>query len=378
MIDCDADLGTDSEGNAGNDCIGGASYRASIVRFYWKPTMVKGTALDIAAPNAGVASLSMYDCNNESEKDVLLEGCSQSVIHGCRFNNPGSGNELWIRSNILYTQSGNTTITNPFEIVVANCIFANSTCKVHFEGGDNGHPAHTTTLVGGRVAIVNNTFDGSGYSPIQWAGDDVSTSVGGSIVSGNAIAGANQSGSTTPQEIIDAIGNNLGYLWASGISILSSYGLVVDHNTIEDTASPPQMLFSIQLARQDAAQPGQTQRILVQGNLCGYAPASGHGTTATFYLGAYASGSNPLPILLNNTNQLLGYDATASGSIATGTAWPPAEGYPYNAFVTVTGTAAVKVGTEATGLTNGSFYIPVGQTITVTFSESTTIRVFTS
>lgn len=39
---------------------------------------------------------------------------------------------------------------------------------------------------------------------------------------------------------------------------------------------------------QDAAQPGQTQRILVQGD-----PSSGNGIMATFYLGRNASGSKP-------------------------------------------------------------------------------------
>jgi hypothetical protein len=139
------------------------------------------------------------------------------------------------------------------------------------------------------------------------------------------------------------------------------------------------MLYSIQLAREDAAQPGQTQRIVVQGNICGYGPDEGNGTQATFYLGSYASGTNPLPILLNNTNQMQGYDATASSEIELGAAWPTAEGYPYNAFITVTGTASIEIGGQATGLSNGSVYLPVGQNITVSGTPTgVEIRIFAS
>jgi hypothetical protein len=377
IIDCDADLGEDSDNNAGNDCIGGDPIRSSIVRFYWFSTMKKATALDVACADGGTASISLYDCNNESEKDILLEGCTQSVIIGCRFNNPDSGNELWIRSDCFYTK--HKSITNPSEIIVAECIFANATCKVHFEGGDNGTYTQETTLTGGRVAIVNNSFDGNPYSPIQWAGDDVSTSVGGSVIAGNRIIGANQSGSTTPQTIFDAVGNSLGTLYGSGISILSSYGLVIDHNTIEDTAAP-NMLYSMQLARQDKVQPGQTQRIVVQGNLCGYAPGAGNGSVATFYLPVYTTAAaNPLPILLKNTNQFVGYDSIASGTVTSGVAWPTSEGYPYDAVVTVAGSASsIKIGTEATALLNGSFYVPAGQTITITWSTLPIIRIFAS
>jgi hypothetical protein len=140
------------------------------------------------------------------------------------------------------------------------------------------------------------------------------------------------------------------------------------------------MLYSIQLARQDIVQPGHTERIVVQGNLCGYAPGQGNGSVATFYLPTYSiAAANPLPILLNNTNQFIGYDSAASASVTSGVAWPLSEGYPYNAFVTVFGAAgSIKIGAEATGLLSGSFYLPVGQTITITWSTAPVVRIFAS
>jgi hypothetical protein len=381
VIDCDADLGVGPEpGHLGNDCIGGAPLRVRIIRFHWFPTMSKPTALDVTNSPGEEVSIDILDCINESGQDVILEGCAQSNVIGCRFY----GNDLLLQSDLSYDH---TSITNCLDILISECVFApypqddrgGATCKVHFEGGDNYNYEKTTNL-GGRIAITNNDFYQNNASPIQWAGDDVSTSVGGSIISNNRISGANQLNKPGQQQINDSEGNSLGALFASGISVLASYGLLISGNTIEDTnaisGGTQYMRYSMQLGRADMAQPGQTGRILVETNICGYAPGLGNGFVETFYFGGFTpSSTNPFPIVRDNTNQFQGYDSSVS--ITSGVAWPSGGGYPYDALVVVSaGTPTISIGSEGTGLASGPFYIPVGQTITVT--GTATIRVFAS
>ena len=394
VIDCDADLGTGPEaGHLGNDCIGGAPLRASIIRFHWFPTMSKPTALDVTNSPGEEVSIDILDCINESAQDIILEGCVRSNIVSCRFY----GNDLLLQSDAAYyfQHHARGSITNCLDILISGCVFSpypqgdrgGATCKVHIEGGDNISAYSGITINrGGRIAIVNNDFYQNNASPIQWAGDDISTSIGGSIISNNRISGANQSDNQNPQEIFDSAGYSLGYLYASGISVLASYGLVISGNTVEDTnaitGGSQYMVYSMQLAREDMAQPGQTARILVEANICGYAPGLGNGTSGTFYFGGFTpSSTNPLPIVRDNTNQFQGYDSSVT-FITSGTAWPSGGGYPYDALVTVAGGngVTVMIGSEGTGLTTGPFYIPVGQTITVSWTglSMPTIRAFAS
>jgi hypothetical protein len=393
VIDCDADLGTGpGMGHYGNDCIGGAPFRVSIIRFHWFPTMSKPTALDVTNSPGEEVSIDILDCINESAQDVILEGCVRSNIVGCRFY----GSDLLLQSDAYYyfQHTDRGSITNCLDILISECVFApyppdergGATCKVHLEGGDNNSAYSGIPInLGGRIAIVNNDFYQNNASPIQWAGDDISTSVGCSIISNNRISGANQTDYTSPRGIQDSVGYSLGELWASGISVLASYGLVISGNTIEDTNAISggfqYMRYSIQLGRADAAQPGQTGRILVEANICGYAPGLGNGVMATFYFGNFTpSATNPLPIVRDNTNQFQGYDSSVS--FTNGIAWPPAGAYQYDAVVTVAGgtSPTVLIGSEGTGLGSGPFYIPVGQTITVSWSGAgvPTIRVFAS
>jgi hypothetical protein len=348
----------------------------------------RADAYDVTAnPSYSEVSLDLIDCINESAKDVVLEGCIQSNVIDCRFY----GNDLLLQSDLAYDHS---TITNCLDMLISGCILApyaagdrgGATCKVHLEGGDNNSAYEGIPVnLGGRIAIVNNDFYQNNASPIQWAGDDVSTSVGGSIIADNRISGANQNNDQNRQEITDSKGHLLGYLYASGISVLATYGLVISNNTIEDTnaigGGTQYMCYSMQLGRQDMAQPGQTGRILVEANICGYAPGEGNGTKATFYFGGFTpSSTNPLPIVRDNTNQFQGYDSSVS--VTSGVAWPAGGGYAYDAVVTISGGSSpsiISIGSEATGLASGAFYIPVGQTIKVAWTGTTpTILVFAS
>jgi hypothetical protein len=373
VIDCIGDSPS-SPATMGNDCIGGDPYRALVQRFHWTQNMSKTTALDFTNAGGGAeCSIDIIECINESAHDVVLEGCIQSKVVGCRFYSNG----LLIQSDAAYKHE---QITNPSGILVTDCLFSFGTCKVLFDGGDNipaDYMVGSPTIPGRNIALIGNRFQENNFSPILWAGDDESTSFGGSIIANNTISDpAQKSGTGTtgipglyppPASLPEY---HLGYEYGSGISVLSSYGLVISGNTIHDTSSGPEnMQYSIQLASAEA-QNGPTGRILVTGNYCGLAPGVGNGAVDTFYLGTNTSAANPFPIVTNNTNQDKGYDATASGQISNGTPWPPAKGYPYNVLVSVSGSTAsgVSIGGEATGAATGNFYVPVGQTITVSWS----------
>jgi hypothetical protein len=239
------------------------------------------------------------------------------------------------------------------------------------------------TELGGWISVIANRFIGPLTSAIQWSGDDVSTSLGGSLIAMNRITDPNQSDQDGPVEISGMGQNltNLGSAYAAGIAIMSSYGLSVTDNSINDAGG--NMPYSMQLMREDAAPPGQVQSIVVKGNLCGNGPGVGNGSSGTFYYASsLGSPSNPLPMIFQNTNQLSGFDA--SQVLTMGMAWPPASagGYPYNALVAVSTTTmvtgtTVKIDGHTTSLTSGPFYVPVGQQITVSWTGSApTITVF--
>jgi len=96
VIDCEADLGS-FKGDGGSDCIGGGGYRISIVRFHWKPGMNKNSAVDMTT-SGQETSVSLYDCTNESVNHIILEGATQSLIHGCRLY----GNNLHVTNDAIY------------------------------------------------------------------------------------------------------------------------------------------------------------------------------------------------------------------------------------------------------------------------------------
>ncbi len=354
IVDCDADSPS-SPSTGGNDCIGGASHRVKVVRFYWKPNMSKLDALDLTNGGDGSeCSVDLVDCVNESAVDILLEGCTQSTVIGCRFY----GNNLKVKSDAKYT--GHASITNPRDIVVARCLFDQATLLVIFDGGNYQTPPPRATNVGGWIFILMNRFLASPTAAIQWAGDDISTSGGGSLIAGNRITDPNQSGQQGTQPIEGAF-VSLGQAYAAGIALMSSSGLAITDNSINDGTGF--MPYSMQLMREDMAPPGQVQRTLVKGNLCGSAPGVENGNVATFYFSTYGSANNPLPILSGNTNQASGYDAGASGAIGNGVAWPPAQGYQYDALVTIAGgsVTTIAIDGQSTGLSTGSFYLSVGQ-----------------
>lgn len=382
LVDCDADSPSAGQ-RAGNDTIGGLGHRNKVVRFHWKPNLAKADALDLTnGGDGGECSVDLLDCVNESTLNILLEGCTQSSVVGCRFY----GNTLKILSDAKYNHS---SITNPRDIVVARCLFVGAgqsdegplaALQVYFNGGDNLTPPQATNA-GGWISILNNRFLDSPIAAIQWAGDDVSTSGGGSLISSNRITDPNQSNQSGTVNIMDD-GVNLGAAYAAGIAVMSSYGLSITDNSINDGAGL--MPYSMQLARQDSAPPGVTQPILVKGNICGNAPGVENGTSDTFYFGptSHYSSSNPYQHVTLNTNQKSGYDSVASGAISNGTAWPPPRGYEYNALVVVTGgssSTTIAIDGQPISLTTGAFYVPLGQQITIGWplmSPAPTLSVF--
>lgn len=197
--------------------------------------------------------------------------------------------------------------------------------------------------------------------------DNSSTSIGGSVISDNRIYEPNQSGSQASYSVEGAFGP-LGDAYGCGITVLGSFGLTIARNTINDDQS--KMVYSMQLAP-ITAPPAQIvmERILVEGNLCGSAPGVGNGTKDTFYIGTNETANNPWPILRNNTNQLVGYDQTASLSIASGVPWPSAQGYPYDVLVTVNANTGgtVEIDGTVTPFPNGVYFLKATHTITVTW-----------
>ncbi len=380
VIDCEAWLGANSNAGSygpGNDCIGGGGERTVIQRFHWMPGMDKNTALDFQAGGGANAEVSVdiIDCINESAKHVALEGAVQSSIRGCRFYY----NQLKVKTN-----PGGNNIVNPLDILVEGCIFIGpssvneSGLVVNFDGGN--YAPDVATVQGGRVAVIGNTFIDCDSSAIQWAGDDESTSLGGSIISSNRIYNPNQTGGQEAV-VVEGIFAPLGTLFGSGISVLTTYGLTIQGNTIVDQSGD--MLYSMQLSTPGTITDHNTARILVQGNLCGLAPGVGNGSAGTFYyISTSPTSDNPSPILLNNTNQEQGLDS--SSVVASGTPWPGPGGYPYNAFICVDPNGAniqsIKIGGQPTDMVSGSFYVPVGQTFTVTWigAINPIIKVFQS
>ena len=319
----------------------------------------------------------MIDCINESQRDIRYEGCAASSVRGCRFY----GNLLLIHSNAF---GGPTYAYNPIDILVEGNIFYGqpgdlySGLKVSFDGGSDA-PTGVITYLGGRVAVIGNTFIDCDISAIQWSGDNAGTSVGGSIISANRIYNPNQTGGSEAVEVVGAYGQSLGNAYGSGISVLNSAGLTIQGNTILDQSG--RMLYSMQLV--SASTPAHSgTRILVQGNLCGSSPGVGNGSAGTFYIGSSPTAANPWPILLNNTNQPQGYDGSAAGEVSSNVPWPAAGGYPYNAFICVSGGGTIDfidIGSVSTGRIDGSFYVPAGQTFTIKWTGTApSINVFQS
>lgn len=384
LVDCDADSPATGQ-RKGNDTTGGLGYRNKVIRFHWKPTLAKLDALDLAnGGGGGECSVDIIDCINESAIDILLEGCTQSSVVGCRFYNNG----LRITSDAKYTI--HNFITNPRDIVVERCLFVGAgtgdagpepALEVKFDGGDYQTGTPHPTVAGGWISVIANRFLAPLISTIRWSGDDASTSGGGSLIADNRITDPNASGQDAAAEIMGVYGNQ-GYAFAAGIAIMSSFGLSITDNSINDGVGL--MPYSMQLMRKDAAPPGQVQRILVKGNLCGNAPGAENGNIATFYVSTYGSATNPLPILFENTNQPWGYDSSPAAVVSNGVAWPPASagGYQFGALVTVTvatSTPTIEIDGQPTGLSSGAFYVSVGQQITVSWSPilpSPTISVF--
>ena len=393
VIDCEADLGFNfhslPQPSGGNDCIGGGGVRVKIVRFYWMPTLAKNTALDFTTPGGSSfheRSVDIIDCINESPKDVVLEGLVQSTIRGNRFY----GNNLDVKTDAAYNPATHPAITNPASILVADNLFigepnqqgqyVGGSCIVRFDGGIY---CSTKTLAtnGGRVAILGNKFLYSAASAIDWAGDDASNSVGGSIISGNSIRNPNMSKSTGDSPDTGGCGTNIGSAYGCGIAVRSSYGLTIGRNTIDDENVPQNMQYAIQLISKAALPSGATtQPIIVTENICGSAPGVGNGAAATFYLSTSPTAALPAPIIHGNTNQPYGFDPLTTNPITKNTPWPGAAGYPYNALICISGGGGVSVQIDGvdTNLTQGAFYLAATSQITVkwTGTNAPTINVF--
>ncbi|MBV8808673.1 MAG: hypothetical protein JO033_08360 [Acidobacteriaceae bacterium] len=406
VLDCEADRGSNPHATThtgGNDCIGGGSVRSKIARFYWMPTLAKNTALDFTAP--GVASgpnakptevsVDILDSINESGHDIVLEGCYQTTIRGNRFY----GNDLVIQSDALY--ANHETIQNPMDILIADNLFegqqpsqgqpyVGGSCRVAFDGGLYC-PGKQLLNNGGRIAILGNSFiNSAGGNPtnpasaVEWGGDDASNSDGNSIIAYNRIINPNPNGISGTINRKSGCGSvSFGDLAGSGISVLSSYGLIIGQNTIEDTRSPELMQYAMQLFSSTGLPSGATMgRIFVEENLCGSAPGIGYGKLGAFYMNPNPSDALPLPILRGNMNQDAGYDASASAQLSSsafnGHPWPGPGGYPYDALIYVSsGTVTeLAINLTDTGLKAGSFYLPAGEHITIGWSQQPTIKVF--
>lgn len=396
LLDCDADRGTNAfTGAGGNDCIGGGGRRVKVVRFYWMPSLAHNSALDFTAGGGSLADVSVdiIDCINESSKDVVLEGCMQSTVRGSRFY----GNNVAVKSDGAYAM--HTTLQNPADILVADNIFigqlnpltnqyAGGSCLVTLDGGVYC-PGKTLLNNGGRIAILGNSFINSAStdptkagSAIRWAGDDKSNSDGGSVISGNRIINPNANGVTTTAAVPGGCGGvGQGSDLGCGIAVLSSYGLTIGRNTINDTSASQNMQYAMQLFSSTALPSGAvTAPIVVQDNLCGSAPGVGNGKLSTFYVNPNPNNSLPLPILRGNTDQPGGYDSNASAQLlsSNGTPWPGAGGYSFDAEIYVTGGNVTKItiGATDTGRKDGAFYLPAGDNITIAWTTQPTIKVF--
>ncbi|MGA8576066.1 MAG: glycosyl hydrolase family 28-related protein [Candidatus Cybelea sp.] len=381
IIDCDADLGLGVVG--GKDCIGGGAKRTSLVRFHWMSGLQKNTAMDMTTSGTE-ASVSLYDCANESVKDVVLEGVSQSVIHGCRFY----GCNLHLSNDAGY---GHGTITNPADITVSNCIFApwegdnvrpaapGGGLQVSFDGGDHQMTSMPKfTNLGGRIAVLGNSFYECNDSAIKWTGDDNSTSSGGSVISNNRIYDPNSNG-TEAAVIIEGAFGDIAKLYSCGIAVAESAGLSILNNTINDDRTTQLMQYSMQLQSADGVGlDGKSERIVVTGNLCGTQDNQGNGSVATFFPVNWVPQTtlNPNPKLLKNLNQPNGLDSAAA--FTNGQDWPPGGGYPYDALILISGGSGVIVNIQGdnTGRTDGAFYLPVGQKINIRWTSQPTINVF--
>lgn len=403
LVDCDADRGTNNfSGTGGKDTIGGGGRRTKIVRFYWMPSLAKNSALDFTAPGAASGpppevSVDIIDSINESAKDVVLEGCIQSTVRGNRFY----GNNLVVRSDSFYDHP---TVQNSMDVLVADNVFVGpqpqqgaqyvgGTCYVAFDGGTLYCGGKGLLNNGGRIAILGNTFiNSAGSNPanrepgsaIRWQGDDASNSDGGSIIHGNRIYNPNPNGITTDYEVKGGCGGKtLGWELGCGIAVLSSYGLTIGRNTIEDTRTTQLMQYAMQLFSSRGLLSGAAMgRIIVEDNLCGSASGVGNGSIATFYYNKTSESDQlPKPILRRNTNQDSGYDATASSEIeglASGTQWPLAGGYPYDATICISGSniTGVDIDGSPTQLTVGTYPLPAGHHITVHWQNRPTVTVF--
>jgi hypothetical protein len=406
VVDCDADLGkNNSTGTGGNDTIGGGGRRIKVVRFYWMPTLAKNSALNFTAPGAQPhsppveVSVDIVDCINESPKNVVLEGCIQSTVRGNRFY----GNNLAVRSDAFYNHP---TVQNTMDVLVADNTFVGlqpqpgaqyigGTCYIALDGGTLYCPDKGLLNNGGRIAILGNTFiDSAGANPaggepgsaIRWEGDDASNSDGGSIIHGNRIYNPNPNGITSDYEVKGGCGKTLGWELGCGIAVLSSYGLTISDNTINDTnpSASQKMQYSMQLFSSRGLLSGAAMgRIIVENNLCGSASGVGNGSVATFLYNPNESDALPRPILRRNTNQQSGYDMQASNEIsglASGAQWPLAGGYPYDAIVYVHGPnlGGVDIDGSDTGLAIGAYYLPASHHITIhwTGTQGPTVRVF--
>ncbi len=398
LVDCEADLGTNKNaGNGGDDTIGGGGVRTKIVRFYWMPSLAKNSALDFTAPGGKLAEVSVdvIDCINESPLDVILEGCYESSVRGSRFY----GNNLNVRSDAHYPHS---TVQNPMDILVADNVFVGlqppqggpyvgGKCYVAFDGGTLYCNSKQLLNNGGRIAIQGNTFinsaglnpgEGEPGSAIRWTGDDASNSDGGSIIAGNRIYNPNPNGITTAYDIQGSCGVDLGSELGCGISVLSSYGLTIGRNTINDTRAKELMQYAIQLFSASGFPLHATMgRIIVADNLCGSAIGVGRGSLGTFYVNPNPSVLLPLPILRGNTDQDDSYDPTASMQLSSsfnGVPWPGSGWYAYDAYIYVSGgnVTSIYIDTTNTGRTDGAFYLAANHTITITWRSLPTIAVF--
>ena len=399
LVDCEADRGTNGyTGTGGNDTIGGGGVRTKIVRFYWMPKLAKNSALDFTAPGGTLSEVSVdiIDCINESPLDILLEGCNQSSVRGSRLY----GNNLHLTSDAHYSH---TTVQNPMDILVADNVFVGlqppqggsyvgGKCYVAFDGGTIYCGSKTLLNNGGRIAIQGNTFitsagknpsQGEPGSAIRWTGDDASNSDGGSIIAGNRIYNPNPNGITASYDIMGSCSVDLGSELGCGISVLSSYGLTIGRNAINDTRTPELMQYSIQFFSATGLASGATMgRIIVQDNLCGSAIGVGRGSLGTFYPNPNPTTLLPLPILRGNTDQDDGYDLTASTQISSaafnGVPWPGAGWYAYDAYIYVSGGHVTSIYIDATntGRTDGAFYLAANHTVTITWTTQPNIEVF--